>query len=135
MFKMQQQLADIEEDAEYDDEDEENDDLDIGDGLNTNFALIDESDVIFGTDVHQIIATFGSVVAPHLNLCGVDTRSLSYKEKDALTDFFMEHLCEPDDAGAMQIVFLNEANVLHNTGIWINGVSGSDLERRIKLPA
>lgn len=133
LFKVTEQDKDVVEDAEYDDGYDE-DDVELEDGqLDTNFALVDESDVVFGTDIHQIIATFGSVVAPHLRICGLDTRNLTYKTKDAITDFLMEHLCEKDDPGAMQIVFLNESNVLNNTGLWVKGINGSEVEKRLKM--
>lgn len=132
MFTVIEQDKDIEEDKEYDDEDDDMD-FEDSDGLESNFALIDESDVVFGTDIHQIIETFGSVVAPHLKVCGLDTRGLNYKQKDIITDFLMEHLCEPSDNGAMQIVFLNESKVLNATGLWVNNINGSDVEARIKI--
>ncbi len=132
LFKVIEQDKDIVEDNEYDDGDEDTDLLDGSDYLETNFALIDESDVVFGTDIHDIIKTFGSVVAPHLKVCGIDTRKLNYKTKDAITDFLMDHLCESTDNGAMQIVFLNESNVLNNTGLWVKGIDGSEVEKRLR---
>ena len=131
LFKVIEQEKEVIEDKEYDDDDEDGE-FDESEFMDTNFALIDESDVVFGTDVHQIIATFGSVVAPHLRICGIDTRRLNYRTKDAITDFLMEHLCESTDSGAMQIVFLNESNVLNNTGLWVKGINGSEVEKRLK---
>ena len=131
LFKVIEQEKEVIEDKEYDDDDEDGE-FDESGFMDTNFALIDESDVVFGTDVHQIISTFGSVVAPHLRICGIDTRRLNYRTKDAITDFLMEHLCESTDSGAMQIVFLNESNVLNNTGLWVKGIDGSEVEKRLK---
>ena len=39
----------------------------------------------------------------------------------------------PEQRGSMQVVFLKDGNVLNNTGIWVKGIEGSELETRLKV--
>lgn len=133
MFMTQsEQSVDAEEDAEYSDgEDEE--ELDPDEYSDSDFALIDEKDVAYGSSVHDIIRTFGCMVSKQLKLCGIDTRMLDRKKKDSLADFLYEHVCESSEDGALEVVFLQDTNILFRTGIWVKGIDGSEVEKRIKL--
>ena len=123
---------------ESEDDEEEYDDGDLdelaeADGYDSrSFALIDESNNVYGSSIHNLIKTFGLFVSPMYKICGVDLNVLNYKKKEALIEFLSNHSCDSSDEGAMEIVFLQEANILNRTGIYVNNISGSDLETRIK---
>ena len=134
LFKAQaENLVDIEEETGYEDEEEgveEEEDFGYGD---TDFALIDESSSLYGSSVHDLIRIFGFVASKSLRTCGVDTRALGYRQKDNLIDYLESHVCDEGELGSMQIVFLQDANILNNTGIWVKDIEGSELETRIKM--
>lgn len=122
---------DTEDEEGYDDS-EELDDLDI-DIVESSFTLIDESDKLYGTSLHDIISEWGLLVSKNLHVCGIDSRRLPYKRLDELVEFLVQHECEQNDDDAMQIVFLNNNNVLFNTGIWVNNIEGSDISKKFNL--
>lgn len=133
LFKAQAESItnDVEEDTEYD-EAHDNDDIDDS-IIETDFALVDESDSVYGSTIHDLIKIFGFVVSKTKRLCGVDIRNLSYKQKDDLADLIEDHICEADEPDSMQVVFLQDSNILNYTGLWVKGIDGSELEKRIKL--
>lgn len=131
-FGLQEELIKDDEDVkEYDDGDDMDfDDFEIDE---TEFALVDESDTLYGASVQDLIRIFGFMVSKSLRVCGVDLRKLHYKQLDNLVDFLTEHACDEQDEGSMQVVFLKDGNVLNNTGIWVKGIEGSELETRLKV--
>lgn len=123
-------VQEVEEDDEYsDDEDEFDEDGEYG---STDFALIDESSKAFGVGIHDLIKIFGCFVSPQIRVCGIDLNVLSYRKKEAITDYLADHACDQYDDGAMEIVFLQEAGILNRTGIYVKGIDGSEVETRIK---
>lgn len=122
------------EDKEYDDDsDEENEDIDLNsvEISSSAFTLVDESDVIYGTSIHDYIATFGLALSKNHRICGIDLRNMNYKKKEELIEFLCNYYCEPEDEGAMQIVFLQDANVLNRTGIYVKGISQDAIEETV----
>ena len=132
-FKAQELQQDVEEDKEYDDEDEDDPDsmLDV-DGDASEFALIDESDKTFGSSVHDLIGVFGACILQKQKICGIDVRNMYYRKKDAIIDYLLKYVCEPEDEGAVQIVWLGAGNVLTHTGIYIKGITPSEFEKQYK---
>ena len=51
-----------------------------------------------------------------------------YKMKDALIDYLMQYMCDPEDPEGLQIVFLNDANVLNYTGVYVKNLDNDILE-------
>lgn len=92
------------------------------------FELLDESDKLYGVSIHDLIDKFGIFVSKSRKVCGISTKNLSRVQKDNLIDYLEKHVCDPTDEGAMQIVFLNETNILNNTGIWVKDVRVDELE-------
>ena len=131
MFKAQEVVEDVEEDDEYNDEDEEMDEGDMEYG-ETDFALIDESDKVYGSSIQDLIKIFGCFVSRVKGVCGIDLNVLGYKKKEAIVEFLSEHVCDKDASGAMEIVFLQEAGILNRTGVFVNNIDGSQIEARIK---
>ena len=124
-----EQTQDVEDEDEYsDDEDELDEDMEYG---STDFALIDESDKYYGATIHDLIRIFGLFVNPSMKICGINLNVLNYKKKENLIEFLADHSCEETDAGAMEVVFLQEANILNRTGIYVNNIDGSEVETRI----
>lgn len=123
-----------EEDSEYEDEeDEESLDAgaDIADDLGI-FSKIDESNKLFGSSLHDLISVFKTCIIETQRVCGIDTRDMYFKKKDALIDFLMAHVCDESEPGSNQIVFLTDGNVLKYTGIYIKGIKASELEAKFK---
>lgn len=132
MFAAQKEaLKDIEDEDDYsDDEDDElEDDSDYGE---TDFALVDESSKVYGSSVQDLIKIFGCFVSKSKRICGINLNVLGYKKKESLIEFLSTHHCEVDAPGAMEIVFLQEAGILNRTGVHVNNIEGSEIERRIK---
>ena len=127
-----EQVEDVEEDKEYSDEDEDDpNDLDDG-SVTTSFALIDEKDVVYGATIHEIIKQFNLFVSVRQRICGVNLNAFNYKQKEEIVEFLSEHTCTEDAPGAMEVVFLQEANILNRTGIYVNNIDGSALEARMR---
>lgn len=133
MFVAQQELTpqDDEEDEEYsdDEEGEEDDDLEIYGGT---FTVIDEKNELFGSSLQDLIGIFKFFVSPDMGVCGINSMDLSYQKKDELVDFLYKHLCEYDDEGAMELIFLQPGNILNRTGLYVKGITESDMEQRVE---
>lgn len=120
-------------DVEYSDEEEEDDVADLDYSADAQvFSCIDESNKLFGSSVQDLIATFGACILPGQHICGLDVRNIYFKKLDALIDFLTSYLCDPDDEGALQIVFLNNANILKYTGQYVKGIRASEFETEYK---
>lgn len=126
-----EQSQDIEEDEEYTDGDEDELD-DLGEYSESDFALVDESSKVYGASIHDLIRIFGCFVSQSKGVCGINLNILNYKKKELIIDFLADHACDKDDPGAMELVFLQESNILNRTGFYVNNISGSDVEARIK---
>lgn len=122
MFKAKEEsMEDVEEDAEYTDGDEENDDdVEIGDSM---FTVVDESDMVFGATIQDLIHQFKFFISPKYKVCGIDAIDMYYTKKDELVDYLCQHICDEDADGAMQIVFLQPGNILNRTGLYVNNIS------------
>lgn len=122
MFKAKEEsMEDVEEDAEYTDGDEENDDdVEIGDNM---FTVVDESDIVFGATIQDLIHQFKFFISPKYKVCGIDAIDMYYTKKDELVDYLCQHICDEDADGAMQIVFLQPGNILNRTGLYVNNIS------------
>jgi hypothetical protein len=44
----------------------------------------------------------------------------------------MKFICDENDEGALEIVFLKPGNILGNTGVYVNNIDEADLERHYK---
>jgi len=121
------------EDLEYNDGDED-DDIDmLDDSSDTQiFSQVDESNKMFGSSLHDLIGIFGACVLEQQKICGIDTRNMYFKKKDAIIDYLMHYICDENDEGALQIVFLTDANVLNYTGIYVKGIVASKFEAQYK---
>lgn len=123
---------DEEEDKEYsEDEGDEDDIMDIveGDDDIRSFTLVDESDKTFGSSIHDMINVFGACILVQQRICGISTKNMYYKKKDALIDYLMQYMCDPEDPDGLQIVFLNDANVLNYTGVYVKNLDNDKLEQ------
>ncbi len=124
---------DEEVDKEYSDEEETEEELfDTveGDEDIKSFTLIDESDKTFGSSIHDMINIFGACILKGQRICGINTKNMYYKKKDALIDYLMQYYDEngEEDPDALQIVFLTDANILKYTGIYVKNLEYDKLE-------
>lgn len=118
-----------EDDVDYEDsedEDSDEDDFDVG-----TFTVIDESDVMYGSSLQDLIAQFHYFVSVDMGVCCIDSLNLPYGKKDELVDFLFEHLCDREDEGAMEIIFLQDGNILNRTGVFVNNLYSSDVESQL----
>lgn len=123
---------DEEEDKEYsEDEGDEDDIMDMveGDDDIRSFTLVDESDKTFGSSIHDMINVFGACILLQQRICGISTKNMYYKKKDALIDYLMQYMCDPEDPDGLQIVFLNDANILNYTGVYVKNLDNDKLEQ------
>lgn len=125
---------DEEEDKEYSDGGDEDDIMDMveGDEDVKAFKLVDESDKTFGSSIHDMINVFGACILVQQKICGINTKNMYYKKKDALIDYLMHYICDENDPGALQIVFLTDSNVLNYTGIYVKNLDNDELEKAYK---
>lgn len=123
---------DIVEDDEYDDdEDEEGKEPD--EIMETDFALLDEDDTLYGVSVADLITEFGMIISNKHGIVGIDVSCMSYKKKDDMIEYLNGHACEKEMDGALQIVFLRENRILHNTGVYVHDIDGSVLNTKLRI--
>lgn len=124
----------VEESDDYDDGDDI-EDFDPIEGIADSdriFSLVDESDKTFGSSVVDLIDVFGACILNRQRICGIDMRGTSAKAKDNMSEYLCRYLCEPTDDGALQVIFLVEGNILNKTGVYVRGISGSEIEAQYK---
>lgn len=128
--------AEEEEDSVYDDEDNL-DDMEVMEfeRLESDFALLDESDEIFGIDIRDIIRQYGLCIDMSKKMCGINTAAMYYKKKDEMVDYLGEHMCDKNDDGALQIVYLRDNNTLFYTGVYVRDIAGSKMNALLKINA
>lgn len=131
-------IPDIEEDMDngYEDDADEEGFVDIDDDsifTNSEFVPVDESDKMYGCSVQDLILTFGNFVSKTRKVCGIDMRNISETKTDAIIDYLYEHVCDENDDGAMEIMFLQNCNILSRTGVFVKGIDGSEVEKRLRL--
>lgn len=131
-------VPDIEEDMDngYEDDADEEGFVDIDDDsifTNSEFVPVDESDKMYGCSIQDLILTFGNFVSKTRKVCGIDMRNISETKTDAIIDYLYEHVCDENDDGAMEIMFLQNCNILSRTGVFVKGIDGSEVEKRLRL--
>lgn len=133
MFASQSEMAatdDDDEEEEYTDGDEELDEDDM-DFIAGNFTVIDESNVLYGSSLQDLIAIFHFFISPDMGVCCFDSMNLSYQKKDELVDMLYNHICDQDDEGAMEIIFLQPGNILNRTGLFVKNINSDEVEKKI----
>lgn len=135
-FTAQEQQKEVEEDNSYDDSDEEEPNVDdmVDDSAEPQiFSKIDESNKLFGASLHDYIGIFGTCILEKSRVCGIDTRNLHFRKRDAIIAYLMNYICDEDDPDGNQIVFLTDGNILKYTGIYVKGLKASELEANYKI--
>lgn len=137
LFKASELKDEVEEDKEYSDDDEDGEFNELesmaeDEDVEKTFRLIDEADKTFGASMHDMISIFGCCVLPEHKVCGVDTRNLHFRKKDDIIDYLTQFVCDKDDEGALQIVFLTDANILNYTGVYVKNINSAKLEKIYK---
>lgn len=125
-----------EEDVGYEDSDDEEGFYDLDENMefsNGDFVPVDESDKTYGCTVQDLIQTFGNFVSKSKRICGIDTRELSAAKLDSIIDYLYNHVCDESADGAMEIIFLQSCNIVKRTGVFVNNIDGSEVEKRLRL--
>lgn len=122
---------DEEDEKEYSEEEDEQEEY--GEIAGNDFALIDEDSSLYGVSLQELISIFGLVVSKEQRICGVDVRVIPSNKFDELVDYLADHKCEPNEEGAMEVVFLKEHNVILRTGVWVKDIDGSAVAGRLRL--
>ena len=60
---------------------------------------------LYGVSLQELISIFGLVVSKEQRICGVDVRVIPSNRFDELVDYLADHKCEPNEEGAMEVVF------------------------------
>jgi len=121
-----------EEDVEYSDDEESEDELLEAAENDAKYAMIEEKNQLFGASVHDMINIFGVCCLAEQKICGINAKNMYYKNKDAIIDYLMKFLCDAEDDGALEIVFLGDTNTLNYTGYFVKGVNTDELENLYK---
>lgn len=123
-------IKDDDQDNEY--EDEENDEDSDYEYGSSEFALLDESDQIFGTSIIDIIDIYGLLISHKYNICGIDARGISKLEIEKISAYLDKFITDEDDIDGLEVVILGESNVLKRTGILVKNVKASEIATIIK---
>lgn len=116
-----------EEDVGYEDDDDDDEEI-----TEYEFAMIDESNEIFGLSVQDIIEMFGLLVSEDRGICGIDIRRLKPKELEAVADIIEAHTCEPEEEGAMEVLLMKQNRLILKPGVYVKGIQGNDLKSASK---
>lgn len=132
-----------EADKEYDDSDEDEAnpdefDNDISDEVNSVYQKIEEDNSLYGSDIADLVKTFGCVALPGKHIIGFDVRGMGWRNRDALIDWLEPYTIGEDDAststdGAMEIAFFKEGDIFNKTGIYVAGINPADAEKQYKV--
>lgn len=131
-----------EADSEYDDSDDDEVnpdefDSDLSDEITSVYQKIEEDNSLYGSDIADLVKTFGCVVLPGKHIIGFDVRGMGWRNRDALIDWIEPYTIEEDNEdntdGAMEIAFFKEGDIFNKTGIYVTGVSPADAERQYKV--
>ena len=132
-----------EADKEYDDSDEDETnpdefDNDISDEVNSVYQKIEEDNSLYGSDIADLVKTFGCVALPGKHIIGFDVRGMGWRNRDALIDWLEPYTIGEDDAststdGAMEIAFFKEGDIFNKTGIYVAGINPADAEKQYKV--
>jgi len=130
-----------EKDAEYDDTDDDEfnpDDLDtdMTEELMSVYQKIEEDNSLYGSDISDLIKTFGCVVLPTKKVIGFDMRGLGWRNRDAIVDWLGNYIHDADEEGtdgAMEIAFFKDGDVFYKTGIYVKGISPVEAEKQYKV--
>jgi hypothetical protein len=126
--------TEVEEEEGYDESDEfDEDGTPIESEAEMDFQLIDDSNNVFGIDMRDVIREFGIVVSKKKKTCGINVANLSFRCKDKLSDYLSSHVCDQDEDGAMQIVYLKDNNTVLNTECYVKDVTSKQLEKIIGI--
>lgn len=131
---------------DYDDNDD-NDEFDIDSDIieteeDREFRLISEEDKLFGSSVHDIINIFGCCLLREKRVCGISTKNMNGRQLDKLLDFLSDYMqiAETDEqkeslrqaTDNYELIFLSDSNVLKYTGIYVSGLTNSELNTAYK---
>lgn len=133
-FIVESDLVEEEDDEEgYDDDDVDEDGLPIDIVDSSSFELIDEDDKVYGIRYEDIIKTYGVLVSPKHKICGISTANLSEKIKCDFSSYLASHVCDSDEDGAMQVVYLKENDFVLKTEVYVKDVTSAELSRILRI--
>lgn len=136
-----------EKDKDDYDDNGDNDEFDIDSDIieteeDREFRLISEEDKLFGSSVHDIINIFGCCLLREKRVCGISTKNMNGRQLDKLLDFLSDYMqiAETDEqkeslrqaTDNYELIFLSDSNVLKYTGIYVSGLTNSELNTAYK---
>jgi len=120
------------EDEGYDDEDDE-EGAEPDEILESDFALLDEDETLFGVNLIDLIKEFGMVISKSHAVVGIDITCMSFNKKEEMIEYINQHVCDALEPEALEVVFLKENRVLFRTGIYVKGIDGSVLNTKLRI--
>lgn len=132
---------DIEEEEGYDDTDEdeegsEDESDDIADEVASIYKKIEEDNSLYGSDIGDLVRTFGCVALPGKHIIGFDVRGMGWRNRDALVDWIEPYAYDTDEEGfdgGMEIAFYKDGDILNKTGIYVKGITPDEAEKQYKI--
>lgn len=142
-FSADEMLDEREEEEEegYDDNEDDEfnpDDMDgeLADEVASVYKKIEEDSSLYGSDISDLVKTFGCVVLPAKKIIGFDVRDMNWRNRDALVDWLEPYTINDEEDsidGAMEIAFFKEGNIFNKTGIYVKGIDPSEAEKQYKI--
>ena len=130
-----------EDDAEYDDSDDDEISFDdteneLSEELATVYKKIEEDSSLYGSDISDLVKTFGCVVLPKKKLIGFDVRGMQWRNLDALVTWIEQYTYDDSTEGTdggMEIAFFKDGNILNKTGIYVRGLDREEAEKQYNI--
>ena len=114
--------ADTNEDEDEDYDDVDGGEIEIDEVSENTFKIVDESGVIYGSSIQDMLNVFNFIISNKLKVCGINATRLSSDNKDKVVEYLFNHVCDDDADGALEVVFLQSGNILNRTGIYVNNI-------------
>ena len=118
-------VVEEEEDTGYDEDDDETE----GEITEYEFAMLDDSEEIYGLSIQDVIEMFGLLVSKERRLCGVDARRLRNNQIESLAKLFESKACDATEDGAMEVVLMRQNRILLRPGMWVKNITGGEVTR------
>lgn len=129
-----------EEEEGYDDNDDDEFNPDEMDGelseeVASVYKKIEEDNSLYGSDISDLVKTFGCVALPGKKIIGFDVRDMNWRNRDALIDWLEPYTINDGESteGAMEIAFFKEGNIFNKTDIYVKGISPAEAEKQYKI--
>lgn len=125
-FLANETVVEEEEDKEYfDDEEDDLDEFEIDD---SEFALVDEDESLYGANIIDLINQFGYFVSIQKRVCGIKVAGMSKSKIKKVAEYLNSKVVEPSTPSSMEICFLKDGNLLTRTGVYVANIDATSVK-------